>query len=236
MPGFLYFQPMNWLFRACGVEPPLLSEPKVDCVRCELKDPLVRAGHYEPKTKCCQFSPFWSAFAIGSYLLKGGDQALISEQMRRGLVLTILGISHSIGHRNQKDSVCENFLGEKGCRIWQHRPPICYSFFCSSQHSDGLLMYGRMEKWLLQVEAGALKMWFDSLGLNEDLWDVWGQYMESDPKITELPEELLIRDPNQAVELYKKSYQALSTEFFREFLVEQGELWEKGLARHPVLC
>ena len=94
-----------------------------------------------------------------------------------------------------------------------------------------------LEKWLLSVEAEALRIWFaEVLGLSQELWQQWGDYMEAEPQVNQLPDVLLLSDPGEAVAFYRQSFQDLGREPLRSFLIEQGQKWSQGLARHPVLC
>ena len=225
---------MNWIFQALGVPSPHFYEPKVDCHNCRLKAPLSRPVEYSVKTKCCQFSPTWSAFAVGAWLDQNPQQQ-VTLFHEKGLVLTVLGILHPLDHRLDRQSLCLHFQEGGGCGVWTQRPPICYSFFCSSQHKEGLLTYGRLEQWLLNTEAQALKIWFDQLGLSSHDWQLWCDFMDLQPKNDTLPPSLQIDDPDQAEQIYRKSFAALKSEPLQGFFLKKAEEWSLSFARDPIL-
>ena len=208
----------------------------MNCDACVVREPLVRSEIYHPETKCCQFSPFWSAFGIGAWLKSGGNKDYIHSLKAKGFLFSPLGILHDFSHRLDKKALCWHFDKDKGCSIWTERPPICFSFFCASQYPDGLLVYGKMEAWLLKTEAKALKLWFQELNLSDEFWSQWGECMEAQPSVDKLPNELIINDVSQAIEFYENSWSFINRQETKDILQGEALKWQKGLAQDPLLC
>lgn len=53
-------------------------------------------------------------------------------------------------------------------------------------------------------ESNLLRQWFETLALEERVWEQWVQFMEPEPT-TEIPEELRI-EKQLALELYLQSH------------------------------
>ncbi len=195
---------MDWLLKFQRVRAPQLADKEVDCRTCQVSPPLRRPDGYNPVTKCCQFSPFLSCFALGAHIHQGGDLTFLEQEH---LVCTPLGVVHSHEHRSQQDSLCHFFRDEtKDCAVWKNRPATCYTFFCISRKQD------RLKKWesqLLEDETELLSDWFDHMELPEDLWQEWGDSMDERPKVP-IPQAMIISDVEKAKSLYLSSYKWLN--------------------------
>lgn len=197
--------PMRWLLDFLGEKPPQLGPEGLDCVNCEVAKPLSRASHFNVKSKCCDFSPFVSAFAMGAELKKGELPHFQAWAQNTSLLWTSLGLIHTQDHYQDLGSLCELF--EKGkCAIWENRPPTCYSFFCAGMRPE---VEGKFETWAMEKEANLLKAWFDELGLSLEVWEGWCIALDRNPGSI-IPEELIL-EPLEALEVYKKAYEWLNT-------------------------
>ncbi len=226
---------MNWLFNVIGTQPPSLKEPLVDCDRCQLKNPLKRAGLYRADTKCCEFSPFWSSFAIGGWLSSGNSLQSVQALATGDMILTQIGILHSIEHRLGKENLCHHFNKKSNnCSIWSDRPPTCYTFFCASEYKNGISEYSILEDWLLSIESAAIQAYFKKKGIPSSVWDKWAEYMEPEPDPETFPSELLIENYSEAEQLYLDCYQWLKDSDDCALLRTQVKAsWQKEFASHP---
>ena len=229
---------MNWLFDILDENPPTLKEPLVDCDNCQLKSPLTRVGKYAVESKCCEFSPYWSSFGIGAWLEGGHSLSSLSAITNGEMILTSIGIMHTLEHRAQKDSLCLLFNKKSNnCSIWKERPAICFSFFCASEHKTGISQYSILEDWLLSIEAAALKIYFYRNGIAPEVWQKWVEYMEQEPDPESFPHELLLDSYVEAEALYKESYAWFKESRDCEHLrVQVKESWRKQVAENPQLC
>lgn len=196
---------MKWYFDFLQDSQPTWPKPGVDCQSCRVTAGAKREGHYDPKTKCCEFSPFVSAFALGAWLAEGGSWNNLKSP---DLQTTVFGILHSSTHRKQEDSLCKFYQPSTGlCRIWAQRPATCFYFFCAGPYLSPRT--NQQELKVLSDEAHFLKRWFfeDRRGSLE-LWRHWGEVMEDKSDI-ELSENLVIESWSEAAEHYLKAWQWL---------------------------
>lgn len=192
---------MQWIYELLKIDFNGLDEPKVDCQSCRVDSSLARTDQYSEQTKCCDFTPLWSAFAVGAWLKQNPNW----QPPQSGL-LTVFGLMHELAMRNTK-SLCHYFDKAEGrCGIWQQRPATCYSFYCASQYSRGLEVYAQLEQQLLLSEAQLLKKHFDDRGGLALDWQTWCDYMEQTTTLTKLPESLLLPDWSMARLFYSQSY------------------------------
>jgi len=229
---------MNWLFATFGVKPPNLKEPLVDCDNCQLKSPLKRTGIYQVDRKCCEFSPYWSSFGIGAWLDAGNTLGSLKAVDNGEMILTSIGVIHTLEHRAGKENLCLNFNKQNNnCSIWSQRPATCFSFFCASQYETGISQYSILEDWLLSIESAAIKIYFYKNGIAPEVWQKWVEYMEEEPDPETFPHELLIHNYSDAEKLYKDSYYWFRDSHECEVLRFQvREDWKKQMAENPQLC
>ncbi len=176
----------------------------MDCFHCQVKRPLKRKEKYTPDKKCCQFSPFWSAFAIGAWLEKGEELEKFPriEEME----LTLMGALHPRSHRISKETLCHFYDQNGGCGIWSHRPSTCFTFFCASEL--GSEIYTQIESWQMRLEANLLKLWFEFKGGSLEDWNLWCGYMDERPK-GELPSFFKISQLHEAKSTYRQAHHFL---------------------------
>lgn len=198
---------MDWLQRWTGQRFPQWGPKKgIDCSSCQVTAPLSRPHEYNKQSKCCEFSPFVSAFALGALIEEGVDLHSFCQQSPETLVWTGLGVVHSLAHRKSVDQVCHFFHQGKGhCQIWQHRPATCMSFFCVY---EGTKKMDRFENKLLELETEALLDWHFASGGDLQQWSQWGLAMEAEP-IVAIPSELIFSSMDEAVAHYTKSWKWL---------------------------
>ena len=226
---------MNWLFQTLEVKPPRLSEPLVDCDSCQLKKPLKRDGIYVPNRKCCEFSPYWSSFAIGGWLSRGNSLKSVQALDTGEMIITQIGIMHSLDHRGGKENLCNHFdRKSNNCSIWTDRPPTCYTFFCASEYKNGISEYSNLEDWLLSIESAAIQAYFKKNNISMSVWDKWAEYMEAKPDPESFPHELLLEDRDEAENLYIETYQWFKESSDCALLRKQVKAsWEQKFANHP---
>ncbi len=208
---------MNWLFELTQTNPIEWREKKIHCQPCLVSQGLKRnEAEYGVKDKCCRFSPFLSAFAIGSWIEKENRLPIFND---RKPIFTWFGISHSFEDRQNPKSLCQHYQSSTGqCGVWSERPATCFTFFCTSQWPRGQKMYSELEDFLLASEAQLLKSYFLQTQNSAILWENWVNFMEKVPR-TPLAEDLIINSEDEAYMHYLKSFQ-----------------WLKGLsAHHPEL-
>ncbi|MEM7646136.1 MAG: hypothetical protein AAF203_04435 [Pseudomonadota bacterium] len=197
---------MNWLLKPQPWPHSFFVEPKLNCESCVVAAGLVRSQDYQPESKCCRFSPYLGAVAVGALLSEDPDWNPPSGD----LILTGMGLVHTLSHRREK-KVCE-FLSPVGrCQVWNQRPVICFSFFCASERPRGLEQYKKIEAFLLREEAAILKSWFDSRWNDDRVWIAWCEFMEEAPTLETLPKELLFESWSEARACYLECYR-----WFRE--------------------
>jgi len=198
---------VNWLFELTHTDPIAWRETKIDCQSCLVSKELKRnESEYNSKDKCCRFSPFWSAFAIGSWIEKEKRLPIFFD---RKPIFTWFGISHSINDRHNPESLCQYYQPSSGqCGIWSERPATCFTFFCTSEWPLGQKMYSQLEDDLMSEEAQLLKSYFFQTKNSPLLWENWINFMDKDPQ-TPLDKDLIINSENIAYEHYLKSFQWL---------------------------
>ncbi len=196
---------MKWLYEQKGEIAPVLSEKAVDCMNCSVQPPLTRAMEYTVETKCCEFSPFLSAFAAGALLHEGADLERFYSQAQGELVLTRLGILHNLQHRKKRRLCAFYNKPQRSCQIWHHRPATCFTFFCVTEKTK---RWESIEIELLESEADWLHHWHVHKKGSADDWARWGLVMEEQPVI-EIPETLLIRQWDQAEPYFREAYRWL---------------------------
>jgi Fe-S-cluster containining protein len=161
-------------WKELGLTP--LAESKADCVRCTMVHPPHNEttrdpGPFDPKLKCCTYSPYVPNFSVGE-ILKSENYR---EAFERGLV-SPLGLfppraesASRLGFGTDANQRCA-FLSREtaSCTIWASRPSVCASYFCvSSKGSSGQSFWATSEKfgnlfeWTLAHEI----LW--RLGFNE---------------------------------------------------------------------
>ncbi len=206
---------MNWLFDVFDTQKRHLDEPLLDCQTCQANAPLTRteAEYSAQAGKCCRFSPFWSSFAAGAFLKK--NQNFSNLFHNRTPLFTVFGVLHPLEERLNPSNICQFYSPLGSCKIWEHRPATCYTFFCTSQRTLGKKYYEQLEDLLLVFEAQLLKNWFFEDKKNWNLedkahkqdWEMWIAYMEKKPSLKSLPPHLLFADQKQAEEHYLKCYE-----------------------------
>lgn len=226
---------MNWLFNVIDAKAPRLKEPLVDCTGCQLQSPLRRTGKYRADRKCCEFSPFWSSFAIGGWLAAGNSLDSLQALKTGEMILTQIGILHSVEHRLGQENLCHHFSKKSNnCSIWSDRPPTCYTFFCASEYKNGISEYSNLEDWLLSIESAAIQAYFKKKGISMAVWDKWAEYMEPVPDPETFPSELLIDNYATAEKLFLDCYSWLKESGDCALLRMQVKAsWEQKFAKHP---
>lgn len=209
---------MNWLFVETSFSLFKVQEPLVDCKTCQVHVPLVRSQVYHPETKCCEFTPFVSGFAVGAFLQENGEWPHFSQDF----VYTLFGVMHPLSLRKSKNPVLCGFFDrkQKKCSIWPQRPATCATFFCASQKKEGSKSYSQIEDKLQALEVGLLKLWFDEKRLSEELWEHWGDYMEKDTSLRDLDSRLLFISKSDAFKHYRNLYFWLKTKKAQHWLKE----------------
>jgi Fe-S-cluster containining protein len=198
---------MKWIYQYADLKPEPLREPLINCASCTINSSLSRSSEYSAKLKCCEFSPFWSAFAIGAWISEGGDFKKISEKITNQALVTRMGVLHSRSHRQTPHSLCQFYDKEKlNCSIWSQRPATCATFFCTSNYNDGLKAYGELEDILLKAEADLLFLWFIENNWDLDLWSQWCLYMEKEAPLETIDPQLLMTHFDEAQQYYLQSY------------------------------
>lgn len=185
----------------------------MDCVSCQVRAPSRRLVEYQPDRKCCEFSPFVSAFAMGALLQSQVDVEALVLEAQGQLVLTQLGVIHSHRHRKQQGALCHFFDKEKRqCSIWSQRPAICFSFFCTQRESK---IFSTLESDLLNQETELLQHWYFESGGTHSAWDQWGLAMEEHP-LVDLPEAMLVKEWEQASQIYQEASEWLRAHSLRD--------------------
>lgn len=206
---------MNWLFETLHLNPPELSEPKLNCESCTIDSTLNRSDEYQPETKCCLFKPYWSSLAVGYYSTQK-DISKVIEPIKDRLMFLPVGIVHTLEERKaysafQKGEIkavepCGFFNKEKRhCNIWQARPATCSSFFCTSQYKEGSEFYSQYESFTMGLESDLVREWFLGSGYSDEDWVSFIEYFDEDTN-KELPPHLVIKDFQEALKLYKSCY------------------------------
>jgi len=205
------------------------SEPLLDCSTCQIQAPLVRSQPVSRDSKCCDFNPFVSGFAVGSWLLAGGSaQQFLSWVQEKG-VWTCLGVAQPAQKDSQKRPRCQFYLSDKEgrCAIWSQRPSVCRSYFCA--HSSSAIHRARekRERLLSDLEARLLHRWFQSHGGQTQDWQAWIAYMDT-PYGGHLPQSLLFPEPNQAVTHYLEMWQWLNNQKIGGWVYSEKVMRSKG--------
>lgn len=228
---------MQWIFQALGVTGPLFKEAQIDCKACQVRKPVSRSMDFDPSVKCCQFSPFISGFGVGAWLSDGHKLSDLSGWEDDQIQATRMGLLHPLEHRLDRKALCLHFdIKSGGCKVWRHRPPICFSFFCGSRYPDGLATYASLEKWLLRAEAQLLKFWFDREMMDPQLWQMWSDWMDEKPRACHFPERLGFKTKEEVGAFYLEMFERLKEPEYQEFLETYKNSWKLGLAREPLLC
>lgn len=200
---------MQWFYEWQKQESPKLSEEAVNCVQCRVVKATSAPHPYNPETKCCEFSPFVSCFALGRLIQQGADLSVLYRQSENHLVATQLGLIHSHSHRQTSHSLCQFFdRKSKACQIWSQRPAICFFFFCVTEKKG---QWNALEHKVLEKEAELLQRWFFEQGGSEQDWARWGLIMEPQPVI-DIPESLVFDNWNEARSWYLQSYEWLNSQ------------------------
>ncbi len=221
---------MDWFFRSLNLNNPQFREDLLDCKKCQVSPPLKRSEVYKKETKCCLFSPTLSCFALGELI----SQSHSKWDPPIGLDWTLMGAVHPLEHRNNSQALCQYFSKELGeCGVWKQRPAICQTFFCVSRFGEsGLRLYNQMENWMMLTEAKILKLWFDYKIGDEDLWDLWCEYMEENPQIQSLPGEFQFGSYKEAESVYVESLDFLQNDAaVSKILLQSKVTGEKLLAQ-----
>jgi hypothetical protein len=144
-----------WTQAILGDSPP--DETQATCDDCAMCDrpgkPSSNLPFYDPRTKCCTYSPLLDNFLVGHILRE--DDPQMAEGVRRvrarlaaGAAVTPLGIgpapAQRLLYREGATDVfgktlalrCPYYLEELGaCGVWRHRNAICSTAFC--KHNRG---------------------------------------------------------------------------------------------------
>ncbi len=181
----------------------ITSEPLINCQTCQVHAPLVRTQTVSKDSKCCDFNPFVSGFAVGAWLKAGGSGEQFLNWTQDKGVLTRLGVAQPSVLNSLARPTCQFYSRTKNgmCAIWSQRPSICRSYFCA--HSSDMLREARetQERTLSELEAQLLRQWFEEQGGEPQDWQSWIDYMET-PFGGDLPQSLLFQEPNQALSHY----------------------------------
>ncbi len=198
-----YTGAMNWLFSVFNYPKPNLRDDRVDCDACQVRAPLERVEAYSAQTKCCEFSPFVSAFAVGAWIADGGDLKGLMERAP-SVVMTKLGLIHNQGHRASAADLCQFFDSEnRQCKIWQHRPATCMTFFCASKFKKTFL--NELENQWMWLETDLLKRWYDEQGGDGELWAQWVEALEDQPQQS-IPADFILESLADVETLYSESW------------------------------
>lgn len=188
------------------------SEPLMNCQTCQVQTPLLRTQTVSMNSKCCDFNPFVSGFAVGAWLKSGGSGEQFLNWTQDKGVLTCLGVAQPATINSIARLTCQFYSrDEKGmCAIWSQRPSVCRSYFCA--HSSDKLREARegQEKVLSELEAQLLAQWFREQGGDPQDWQTWIDYMDT-PYGGDLPQSLLFQEPHQALAYYVEMWEWLDS-------------------------
>lgn len=219
-----------------------LRETKINCAHCTMVVPpqnetLRDQGPFDPKLKCCTYSPFLPNFTVGALLSRKSLDPFARLGTRS--LITPLGFvpkqsvdSDEFG--KDLKSACGFLNLEAGtCAIWSMRPSVCASYHCvSSAGARGLAYWQKIE------ELGNLIEWTLA---HESLWQLGFTQDETDEMVkastfeiedvSENEQSALIRASWQEWsgrerELFARAYElakGVSSESLRHSLGERGE-------------
>ncbi|HWR37774.1 MAG TPA: hypothetical protein VN622_18070 [Clostridia bacterium] len=132
---------------------------------------------FNPRTKCCTFSPTLPNFLAGRILRDGSPEmaegrASVERRLAKMLGVTPLGIGQTAtyalwynhvaaGFGRSETLLCPHYVGDPGrCAIWPHRNSVCSTFFCKHDRGAAGFHFWReaLENLLKSIEW-ALSRW-----------------------------------------------------------------------------
>lgn len=148
------------------------------CVMCKGPNGEVPAAAYtfDPRIKCCNYTPFLPNFLVGRILADEGlpvevGRTALRERIARGVGVSPLGVGRTPGNEAMhKASVsahgravslkCPYYVDTDGsCGIWKHRNGVCTTWFCKHERGTvGREFWTAIRELLTAIEQ-ALARW-----------------------------------------------------------------------------
>jgi hypothetical protein len=171
----LYGRWMNSLLGA-----PIPGERRATCDACAMCRPAGEPSddaYFDPKAKCCTYTPVLPNFLVGR-ILADGDPAMaegrtsVLRRIEAQIAVTPIGLGQPPGYASLYDKGedafgrsltlrCPHYIEATGrCGIWRHREAVCTTWYC--KHVRGRVGY---EFWrgallpLLHTVEYALAKW-----------------------------------------------------------------------------
>jgi hypothetical protein len=161
---------------------PIPQETRATCSDCAMcsraRRPDPRYLYFNPHVKCCSYLPDLANYLTGGVLGNDAPEAAagrrsVLERIRSRDGVTPLGLQMTAGYLRLYEQMpfgfgrsaslrCPHFVvtGQGGhCGIWQHRPPVCLTYFCKyDRGAVGKRFWGSLQEWL-EVLEGEVTRW-----------------------------------------------------------------------------
>lgn len=203
-----------------------IKETAVDCGRCELE------------WKCCTYRPFIANFLVGGF----ADADFFNQDLQLEWDFLLVGLSPNLKYRKYFSKkgkwgfgtdatlLCSFYQKSSGgCRVWQHRPAVCRTFFCKSSYQEsGAYYWKKAEEWTWLVEWTLLEDFLHHKGWSLEEVSQIKHYLQEDQIASQrhLPEEYFLKSVTEARQFYQEAklyVDQLSEEDIFELLGERGQ-------------
>lgn len=129
----------------------------LDCGSCTRAEREPRHALRWARYKCCTFQPY-----VANYNCLGASANRNSVFLPIGLVARreYQELYHStLESEKGENLLCSNYdLQTRQCRTWSSRPAECATFYCESQHAEGLEKWRQRSHQYYQIEVGVAQM------------------------------------------------------------------------------
>jgi hypothetical protein len=137
---------------------------------------------YKPNLKCCTFHPFFPNYIVGALLQDRGVKNSVGRQIMRERILNKkellpLGVPAPRNYQldflenenvfgQRKSLLCPFYDQEKNsCGLWLYRGSVCTSYFCASDHLNGLDFWDDFGKYYSLIEMTLAEIVLEKMGL-----------------------------------------------------------------------